>query len=185
MKITQELVDTASAHFLSIDEMAYIWDIYFEEKWNISLSQASLSKMERMKILDKKGKLTPGGESIILLLVDEPERRENKSLDEEFELFWKLYPRDDSTSKYSKTRQLRWNKGGTKKEFFTLCENYGVEAVINALKKEIAFRTSPSEENLLKYMCNSVNWFKKEAYATFIDDEEDEITTNEYGKEIS
>lgn len=139
-----------------------------------------------MGILDAKGNITNAGESIIMLIVDIPvvEKTEEYTLGK-FEEFWKLYPRDDAYNTFGKTRQLRWNKSETRKLFIEYSKEYSENSLIGALEREIKFRKSPSQENLFKYMTNSVNWFKKNSFETFLseDDETDDI--NEYGKEIS
>lgn len=139
-----------------------------------------------MGILDSKGNITEAGESIIMLIVDipAPEKTEEDVLTY-FEVFWKLYPRDDAYNTFGKTRQLRWNKSETRKLFIEYSKLYPEDRLIDALSKEIKFRKSPSQENLFKYMCNSVNWFKKNAFETFLDAEEETDEINEYGKEIS
>lgn len=186
MKITKEVIDTASAHFLSLDEMAYLWDIYFQEDWNIPLNPASINKMTKFGILDSKGNVTNAGESIIMLVIDIPEVEESSEDNViAFEEFWKLYPRDDAYNVFSKSRQLRWNKTETRKAFLELCKEYTSTDIIKSLQNEINFRKSPSKENLFKYMYNSVNWFKKNGYENFLGDDEDGETLNEYGKEVS
>lgn len=185
MKITKELVDTAKAHFLSIDEMAHIWDTYFVEHWNVDVTPASINKLTRMGVLNSKGEVTEAGESIIMLVVDIPpvEKTEETVL-AKFEEFWKIYPRDDAYNTFGKTRQLRWNKSETRKLFIEYAKEHSEDVLIEALKREIKFRSSPSQENLFKYMTNSVNWFKKNSFETFLTDDNDP-ETNEYGKEIS
>lgn len=139
-----------------------------------------------MGILNEKGEVTVAGESIIMLIVDipVPEEAEEDVL-AYFEVFWKLYPRDDAYNTFSKTRQLRWNKSETRKLFIEYSKEYPQDILIEALSREINFRKSPSQENLFKYMCNSVNWFKKNAFETFLDTDEETDQVNEYGKEIS
>ncbi len=184
MKITKEVIDTANAYFLKLDELAFLWSTYFAEDWEIDLSAASESKLLKLGMIDSKKRVTNAGESIVLMVLDIPEVEDStEDVLTAFEAFWKLYPRDDAYNMYPRTRQLRWNKNETRKMFVELCKDYPPDIIIGALSKEIHFRKAPSTENLLKYMCNSVNWFKKGAFETFLDSEDDNLE-DEYGKKI-
>lgn len=187
MKITEETVDIMKAYLLTLEELAYLWSIFFKENWTIELSQVSINKLIRMNILLRRGKLTKIGEEIVIELMDfppEPDSTLAESNMEAFEKFWKLYPRDDANGIHPRTRQLRWNKSLTREEFLKLCEEYDASTILITLQRELDYRKLPSKTNMLATMCNSVNWFKKKAYETFLDDEGEEEIPDEYGKRI-
>lgn len=181
IQLDKNLAKLIASYYLSIDEFAYMYSKIIEEDWDINLTPGSMNKLKRLNLLENET-LT---DSAIDLLASCLELKFEKPVQEDkeskFEEFWKLYPRDDGNNQHSKTRQLRWNKPETKKLFLE-CEK-SADELINALNNEINFRKAPSKENMFAYMCNSVNYFKKKAYETFLTFEEDNIDEL-YGKEI-
>jgi len=187
MLITKKLIEETQANFISLDELAYLFDLYFNQEWNVSLIPASINKLRRMGLIDENEAITNTGEFVLFNCISE-EQTNTKKVEQEdkFEEIWKTFPRDDSFRHFSATRTIRWNKKETKTHYKAALELYTHEQLLQALKNELAYRTANStKENLFKYIKSSVNWFKDQAYLNFIDEEPETNLENEFGKEVS
>ena len=192
MLITKELVEKTQANFITLDELAYLFDSYFNQEWNMALIPASINKLRRMGLIDENGNITNTGEFILFTCAGEMEavstgeKSAAVNTEDKFDEIWKTFPRDDAFRHFPATRTIRWNKKETKLYYKAALESYTHEQLLNALKNEIAYRTTNStKENLFKYIKSSVNWFKDQSYLNFIDDDLETNLENEFGKEVS
>lgn len=136
-----------------------------------------------MGYIDGAGHLTSSGEQIVVdnIEFDDPLQIRTGEL-ERFEEIWMLFPVDDTTGIYGKTRQIRYNKAETFRAYKEALQYKSHEELVTALKNELAYRTQPNtNENLLKYMYISYNWFYKKGYENELKAEE---IKSQYGKEI-
>ena len=145
------------------------------------ISPASILKLRRLNIIDDRG-LTGNGESILFSCVEIEETKViTDNVDEDFEEFWKTFPKDDEFRSYSRTRPLRWNKKETKEKYKEARVLHSHETIMRGLRNEIKAHSN-SSENGFKYMKSSINWLTKEAFLDY--DEIETVTKDEYGKEV-
>lgn len=148
---------------------------------------ASINKLNRMGLI-KDGEISETGELLLFACLDNEEEvaTEKVSVPSNFDEIWLLFPRDDGYRNFSTSRTIRWNKKETKAQYELALKLYSHKDLVNALKREITYRSSNStKENLFKYMKGSINWFKDQSYLNFIDEENVSSTNNEFGKTIS
>jgi hypothetical protein len=184
MKITKEVVNNTASNFISLDELAFLYSLEFNENWLINLSPASTNKLVRMGLIENDS-ITTYGSGVVYACLDEKEEVIKPVVENKFDEIWLKFPRDDSYRHFTTTRPIRWNKKETKIHYSKALETHTHEQLLKALKNEIDYRAANStQENLFKYMKGSVNWFKDQSYLNFIEDEEIKLD-NEFGKEIS
>lgn len=184
MKINRDVIETIKASFITLDELAHMYNIYTDSNWDLNVYPASINKLLRLNMIDSKGQLTNIGENVLMECFAEDAPPKIEATEDFFSDFWKLFPRDDGWGNFNRTRQLRWNKVETKSEYDLALKNYSHEEIMDALKREIKYRSIPSRDNMFSFMCNSVNWFKKKAFEAFIDGEDNENVEDSYGKKV-
>lgn len=124
------------------------------------------------------------GESLLLSLnsdITEPIEPPNE---DQFEEFWKLFPKNDAFRTFPKTRDLRLNKVETKKQYKIARQTYSHEQLIEALKAEVADKSGSTIKNMFTYMKGSVNWLKDKAFLDFMNYESPSEEENFFGKNI-
>ena len=182
MKITNKVIENAYANYLTIDELVFIYNKFFDLKWSAKITPASINKLIRLGLLDAEYNLTSDGETILFYCIEEESALVPKN--DRFEEIWVLFPRDDGFREFSKTRMIRWNKSEAKKQYEELLSEVSHDELVKALNKELEYRSTHStKENLFKYMRGPVNWFKERTYLEFVDYEPEEKL--DYGKQVS
>lgn len=182
MRINKETVLQANKNFLSVEELVYIYTVFINEDWEMKLAPAAVNRLVRMGLLKDPKTITPEGEEVLAACSEQEVVTVEKT--DKFEEFWSLYPKSDGFDRWPATRILRYSKPKTKEAYHnTIASGITHERLMKALKREIGFRSRPSSSNEFKYMNNSVNYLKTQAYMNY--DEDDEIEeTLEHGKEI-
>jgi hypothetical protein len=108
MQIDQNLINALRSNYLSADEFIYLYDEYFKCGWDWSISPGSILKLKKTGFLDDNSKVSVIGESLILGLLEEaPTHIQMSNVDEQFEEFWNLFPKNDEFRHFPKTRNLR------------------------------------------------------------------------------
>ena len=117
MKIDNTVIQNASANYLSLDELAFLYSSFFDLKWEVNVIPASILKLRRMGYIDETDKVTAGGEAVLFSCVQTnfEETKPIANIEDRFDEIWMLFPRDDGYRHFSKTRMIRWNKAETKK----------------------------------------------------------------------
>ena len=181
MKITTKVIQGINSSRISLDELAYIYSLYFNENWEINIFPASIIKLQRLNILDSELGITAVGETVLFDCLDED--KVVVPAEDKFDELWLLFPKDDEFKSFPRTRTIRTNKAQAKTEYYnTLAKGYTHEQLVNALKNEVIYRSESTKENLFKYMRSPINWFKNESYLDFVDI--NIVKPDEYGKEI-
>lgn len=183
MTITNKLIEAIGANYITLDELAFIYSLYFKQGWDINLMPVSINKLRRFGVITEDGELSPSGELLLFNCLSDQPSVVIESVDSKFEELWALFPRDDGYKNFPKTRMIRWNKKETRAQYEDALTQCSHEVIMNALRNEIAFRQESSAENMFKYMKGSANWLRDRVYLNFVDYEQEE--ENQYGKGIS
>jgi hypothetical protein len=182
MKITKETINIANINFISVEELIFLHTRIIGEDWEIKISPNSISKLVRMGFLKDINTITPTGETVVGCCDTSVPIAVTKSGN--FEEFWKAYPQHDGHDKFLRSRLLRLNKLQTNIEYnLVISSGVNPSSLLKALLSEIKFRSQPGPNNAFKYMKNSVNYLKTQAYMDYMDFENEE-TRDEYGKSV-
>lgn len=180
MIINEKVINNIKVNFLDLTELAYLYNLFFNKNWNIDIFPASIVKLKRLNILKDETTLTANGENILLDCIEEEKRETIEAPN--FDEIWLLFPKDDSNKSFQSTRLIRYNKPETRKQYEIALEEVSHERLMKALKAELSYRKDSGNENKLKYMKSSVNWFKTKAYEEFLDTSDD--IEEKYGKQV-
>lgn len=107
-----------------------------------------------------------------------------KRVEDSFNQFWELYPRNDAHSIYPRTSALRENKPKCRLVYKDLIkEGFDAEEINQALNNHVDYLKNASiRENQLKYLGKSINWLSKRKFEGWIDEKDSEpiefITVN-------
>lgn len=186
MKISTKVIENATANYLSLDELAFLYSAFFNYKWEVNIMPASLIKLKRLGYLDEKDELTLVGENVLFSCIEKEVEPTpiSTTKNEKFDEIWMMFPKDDGYRHFEKSRIIRWNKAETKREYEEALKKVKHEDLVRALNNEVAYRKlSSTKENFFKYMKSSVNWFKTEQYNEFIDEQQN--VEDSHGKELS
>lgn len=185
MKITNEVINTCNEYLINLEELAYLYNKLLNLNWNLTTSPSSLAKLKRLNMLDEELNITSTGQAALVNIIQYIPTKVVVEIEDKFEEIWKIFPKDDSFRHFPNSRMIRWNKPETKRLYAEAIQEYSHERLINALKKEIDYRSlNSTKENLFKYMKGSVNWFRDKSYLNFMD-EEIEQKGIEHGKELA
>lgn len=186
MIITNKVIENATANYLSLDELAFLYSTFFNKSWEVNVTPASVLKLKRMKYINDDDSLTNAGEQVLFSCIEKETEATNPPTEKsaDFDAIWLMFPKDDGFRHFEKTRMIRWNKAETKKEYDIALTKVTHEELVRALANEIAYRKqSSTKENFFKYMKSSINWFKTEHYNEFLDEQLN--VEDIHGKELS
>lgn len=101
--------------------------------------------------------------------------KNNSSMSNLFDEFWKLFPSTDKHSIYPKTRALKSNRIGCKNKYFSYLKNGTKhEDIIKALRYEINERKNNSgRDNKLSFMKNSNTWLNQREFDIILETMQD------------
>lgn len=183
MVITKNVIDALHSNYLTADEFIFLYNEYYKCGWDWVISPGSLLKLKKTGFVEENGLVSVIGESILLSLntVTEPVIEVNE---DQFEDFWKEFPRDDSFRTFPKTRVLRFNKIETRRLYNMIRQEYSHEDLMKALKTEISERSKGGVKNLFTYMKGSINWLKDKSFLDYLNCEVVEEENTFFGKNI-
>lgn len=173
LELNKKVVDHISSHYLKIDWAVYLYSEMFGLGW-LQLSEEDKVMLKVMGYLDADYNLTPKAERIAFSLESSPKLDGDATAEEEFELFWRTYPKDDSIPGVcSPTRSFKTKKLDARLAFFAL--DVPTEELIKALRTDVQKRIQNSSfnRNQLTYMKNPANWLRDQEYLNIEYDLED------------
>ena len=170
MIIDEKTVSVATSNFLDMNELVYLYSKFIGAQWTFPIPPASINKLVRMGLLENENTVTAIAENLIAEL-DDGHKLHSNTTENDFETFWKLYPKDDSFRGLPGSRILRYNKHQTRIAYANALRRGAKPAgILAALKAEINYRVSNESENLFKYMKSSVNWLNESKWEDFADE---------------
>lgn len=186
MVINKEVITALHSNYLTADEYIFIYNEYYKCGWDWAISPGSILKLKKTGFIEENGLVSVIGESLLLSLASSSpvEVEDKEAIDEQFEEFWKEFPKNDAFRQFPKTRDLRLNKVETKRQYRIARQDYSHEQLIGALKAEIADKSGSTIKNLFTYMKGSVNWLRDKAFLDFFNYENTEEENNFFGKDI-
>lgn len=183
MNISKELIEECKVNFIDLTELVFLYTQFIGEDWNLSIFPSSITKLQRMGLINKDSDLTESGELLVKKIVNPTIVK--KEVAHNFEEFWQAFPKDDEHSNFPKTRAIRVNKALAENEYKKLLANENIteEQLINALNLEVAWRKSFRASNFLTYLKSPANWLIHKAY---LDSENYTLSDTDegYGKEV-
>lgn len=157
MKITKDTIETCKQKSITLDELVYLYDNLTAQGWNVSITASSMHKLRDMGYLDRYFVPTKEVESLLARAFS-VETKIKSSYTEEFNEFWKIYPKATEEG-----RALRSNKSEAFKEYsLVLASGYSPQHLLSKLKQDLANKASSKEG--LKYMRGIVNWLRLETF---------------------
>lgn len=155
--VNMDVVNDAKDRMLSMDEYVYLF--YGVQGVELDL-RVNMPKLVRSGYLDKDMCFTEMCYEIVPEMEQSPIHR--------FEEFWELYPLNDEVYNFVKSRTLRVNKSGTKKEYMKQSKLHGEDFIIDCLQAEIEDRMENSlKKNAFTYMKSSLNYLKEQAFLQY------------------
>lgn len=141
----------------------------------------------RKSLITDKGELTVLGRELLSALSINKSPRDvvgktRKEADDDFEVWWKIYPATDALTLNNKvvggSRGLRQKKEDCRKKFneILLEGEHSAEDLNRALKREITAKRNQSSmenENKMRYMQNTATYLNQKTYENFIYPKED------------
>jgi len=187
MIIDVSLLEKIKSKDLFLEEYFILYCKYANNGWLVKYRANDLSynKLCSKGYLTKARLISKEGTEVLADILFEENNQVQLSIDEGFNEFWKMYPKDDGFRHWATTRPLKWNERKAKGIYISILREgkYSADYINRALEKEIALRTKNSiKENQFKWMKGAINWLSERMFENILDDkiitEEDDYERN-------
>lgn len=166
-------------------DIIYLLEL-FKENIDIDILTKSVRIKNLLQTIERKGLITQNhditleGQDLLdfINISEEGTKLSKKKVDNEFEIFWKIFPSTDTFEykgiKFNGSRALRINKEDCKVKLKAILNSgeYNIDQIIEAIeydtisKKEMSIKT---RTNKLSYMQNSLTYLRQLSFEPFIE----------------
>lgn len=175
MKITKQVVEMCKARFISLEDLAYLYQLLTDTDLG---AQSDHARLRALGLLNNKGMLTQHALDMFEGMIEYSPNVEDSP---EFKVFWASIPTTDAFLNYPATRSFRKNRAAAKAAFKKACEYLSAEEITRAMRNDVDSRkATSSKQNNLSFLKNPVRWLEDQEYLNTSEWKQEE----EYGTKI-
>lgn len=168
LTLSKDIILKAKAHFLSLEELVYLYGVLTHHDYGV---EVSVDRLRMMNMLDKNGEVTPYATTLFEIPISTVTK-----YDADFEDFWSSFPANDAHGGFHTTRKFKplTTKRDARNAYIRARQRVSHEDILEALKMDVQNRIrESSRHNELSYLKSPKRWLDEEEYLNIenIDDE--------------
>ena len=141
LTLNKDIILKAKAHFLSIEELVYLYGMLTHYDYGV---EASVDRLCMMNMLDKNGEVTPYATSLFEIPISTVTK-----YDADFEEFWSSFPANDAHGGFHTTRKFKphTTKKDVRSAYIRARQKASHEDILEALKTDVQNRIRESSRH--------------------------------------